>query len=395
VNKVSLRDLELAGKRVLMRVDFNVPLKEGEVADDLRIQAALKSIRFVIEHGGKLVLMSHLGRPKGRVKEDMRLAPVGKHLSGLLGREVKTLTDCVGEEVEAAVAEMKEGDVVLLENLRFHKEEKENDPDFAAKLARLGDLYVNDAFGSAHRAHASTEGVAHLLQPAAAGFLMEKELEYFGRVMSNPEKPHIAVLGGAKVSDKILVIESFMERVDALLVGGAMAYTFLKARGVEVGASRVEEDKLDVADAVLKKAAERNVKVSLPVDHVAAEKFEETAEPKGVDTVQIPAGLMGMDIGPKTVENFKAEIATARTVVWNGPMGVFEWESFAAGTRAVAEALASSDAVSIIGGGDSAAAVRRFGLADRMSHVSTGGGASLEFLEGKELPGVVALTDKS
>jgi len=395
VNKVSLRDLELAGKRVLMRVDFNVPLKEGEVADDLRIQAALKSIRFVIEHGGKLVLMSHLGRPKGRVKEDMRLAPVGKHLSGLLGREVKTLTDCVGEEVEAAVAEMKEGDVVLLENLRFHKEEKENDPDFAAKLARLGDLYVNDAFGSAHRAHASTEGVAHLLQPAAAGFLMEKELEYFGRVMSNPEKPYIAVLGGAKVSDKILVIESFMERVDALLVGGAMAYTFLKARGVEVGASRVEEDKLDVADAVLKKAAERNVKVSLPVDHVAAEKFEETAEPKGVDTVQIPAGLMGMDIGPKTVENFKAEIATARTVVWNGPMGVFEWESFAAGTRAVAEALASSDAVSIIGGGDSAAAVRRFGLADRMSHVSTGGGASLEFLEGKELPGVVALTDKS
>ena len=395
MNKVSLRDLELAGKKVLMRVDFNVPLKNGEVADDLRIQAARSSIEFVIDRGGKLILMSHLGRPKGEAQEDLRLAPVAKCLSALLGRDVKALSDCIGPEVEAAVAEMAEGDIVLLENLRFHKEEKDNDPEFARKLASLGDLYVNDAFGSAHRAHASTEGVAHLLQPAAAGFLMEKELNYFGRVMADPKKPYIAVLGGAKVSDKILVIESFMEHVDALIIGGAMAYTFLKAQDVEVGASRVEDDKLDVAADVLKKARENGIRVALPVDHVAADKFEETAQAKAVEAVQIPAGLMGMDIGPKTIENYTAEIAGAKTVVWNGPMGVFEWKAFAAGTKAVAEALAAGDAVSIIGGGDSAAAVRGFGLAEKMSHVSTGGGASLEFLEGKELPGVAALTEKS
>jgi len=394
VNKICLRDLDVAGKKVLMRVDFNVPLKDGRVGDDLRIRAAMESINFITERGGKLILMSHLGRPKGEVKEDMRLAPVGKYLAGILGGDVKILSECIGSEVEAAVAEMNDGDVVLLENLRFHKEEKKNDPEFAKKLAGLGDLYVNDAFGTAHRAHASTEGVAHIIQPAAAGFLMEKELEYFGKVMAAPAKPYVAVLGGAKVSDKILVIESFMERVDALLVGGAMAYTFLKAQGLAVGASRVEEDKLDVAAAVLKKAEEKGITIELPVDHIAGREFDENTEAIVIETREIPEGLMGLDIGPATVENYKVIIAGAKTVVWNGPMGVFEWASFANGTKAVAATLAATDCVSIIGGGDSAAAIREFGLADKVSHVSTGGGASLEFLEGKELPGVAALTDK-
>ena len=391
---MTLKDLGVASKRVLMRVDFNVPLKDGKVESDKRIVAAIDSIRYVIERGGKLILMSHLGRPKGKVVEEMRMAPVAGRLSELLGRPVKVLLDCVGPEAMAAVNGMADGDVILLENLRFHPEEEKNDPGFARQLAVLGDLYVNDAFGTAHRAHASTEGVARLMPVAAAGFLMEKELDYLGRAMSSPEKPFVAVLGGAKVSDKIMVIESLLDKVDALLIGGAMAYTFLSAKGVAVGASRVEEDKLDIARELIKKADEKSVRIGLPVDHIVADRFDESAEPKATDSVEIPEGLMGLDIGPRTIKDFGAELRQAKTVVWNGPMGVFEWPAFAEGTRAVGQAMADSGGTTIVGGGDSASAVKKFGLSGKMSHVSTGGGASLEFLEGKELPGVAALTDK-
>ena len=394
MNKMTLKDLDVASKRVLMRVDFNVPLKDGKVESDKRIAASLESIRYVIEHKGRLVLMSHLGRPDGKMVEEMRMKPVAQKLSELLGEPVKYLTDCIGPEVKSAVLKMKDGEVILLENLRFHAEEEENDPAFAAKLADLGDLYVNDAFGTAHRAHASTEGVARLLPVAAAGFLMEKELDYLGRATTDPRKPFVAVLGGAKVSDKIMVIENLLKRVDALLIGGAMAYTFLKAKRVKVGSSRVEEDKLGVAGDLMSKAAARKVKFLLPVDHVIADKFDETARPITTDSVEIPDNFMGLDIGPKTIDLYRAEILKAKTIVWNGPMGVFEWASFAEGTRALAQALADSGAATIVGGGDSASAVKKFGLSSKISHVSTGGGASLEFLEGKELPGVAALTDK-
>jgi len=391
--KMTVRDIGLAGKKVLMRVDFNVPLDDGNITDDTRIRAALPTIRYVLEQGASLVLMSHLGRPKGEVKPELSLAPAAKRLGELLGAPVKQLDDCVGPGVEAAVAKMEPGDVVLLENLRFHPEEKKNDAGFAKRLAALGDVYVNDAFGTAHRAHASTEGVTAHLQPAAAGFLLEKEIDYFTAALEKPEHPFVAVMGGVKVSDKIGVIENLLDKIDCLIIGGAMTYTFLKAMGGEVGSSKLEEDKVDTARRILELAKEKNVELLLPTDHLVADEFSETANTQIVEG-DIPGGWMALDIGPESTRAFVEKLKNAKLVVWNGPMGVFEMAPFAGGTRAVAQALAGSAATSIIGGGDSVAAVKQAGLSDKMSHISTGGGASLEFLEGKTLPGVAALTDK-
>jgi len=395
--KLSIDDLELKGKRVLMRVDFNVPLTPDlKVADDTRIRAALPSIKKVIEAGGMAILMSHLGRPKGQVKEEMRLRPAAVRLGELLGREVKMAPDCVGPEVEAMVAAMKPGDVLMLENLRFNKAETDNDPEFAKQLAKLGDVYVNDAFGSAHRAHASTEGVTKYFAKCAAGYLMQKELVYLSKALESPAKPFVAIMGGAKISDKIELIENFLGRVDALLVGGGMAYTFLKARGVSVGSSLVESDKVELAAQLLQRAKAKGVELLLPTDHVVAENPESEGKAKVVDGEAVPEGLMGLDIGPKTIDLFRNKILAARTVVWNGPLGMFEKAAFAQGTMAIAKALAEATgkgAVTIVGGGDSAAAIAKAGLADKVSHVSTGGGASLEFLSGLKLPGVEALTE--
>jgi phosphoglycerate kinase len=393
MSKKTLRDVDVTGKRVLVRVDFNVPIENGRVADDTRIRAALPTVRYLNEHGAKSILCSHLGRPKGKRKPELSLAPAAERLGRLLGREVAFAPDCVGAEVEAIVARMKAGDVVVLENLRFHEEEEANDPRFAAQLASLADVYVDDAFGSAHRAHASTAGVAGAL-PAVAGFLMEKELELLGKALAAPEHPFVAILGGAKVSDKIGVIENLLGRVDTLLVGGGMANTFLKAQGVDVGRSLVEDDKLDVARELLRKGGDKLV---LPVDVVCAEEVEAAAETRTTAADSVPGGWKILDIGPKTVDLFKEKLRGARTVVWNGPMGVFEMEPFARGTTALARALAElpGDATTIIGGGDSAAAVEEAGVADRVTHVSTGGGASLELLEGKELPGVEVLEERS
>ncbi len=395
--KLSIDDLDLHGKRVLMRVDFNVPLTPDlKVADDTRIRAALPSIKKVIDAGGMAVLMSHLGRPKGQVKEEMRLRPAAVRLGELLGREVKMAPDCVGPEVEAMVAAMKPGDVLLLENLRFHKAETDNDPEFAKQLAKLGDVYVNDAFGSAHRAHASTEGVTKYFERCAAGYLMQKELLYLSKALESPAKPFVAVLGGAKISDKIELIENFVGKVDSLLVGGGMAYTFLKAKGVSVGASLVEEDKLSLAAQLLDTAKKRGVELLLPVDHVVAKEPEAEETAQVIEGEAIPEGMMALDIGPKTRELFKNRVLGARTVVWNGPLGMFEKAAFAKGTMEIARALAdatSNGAVTIVGGGDSAAAVAKAGLSEEVSHVSTGGGASLEFLSGLKLPGVEALTE--
>ena len=390
--KLGIQDLDVKGKRVLMRVDFNVPLKDGKITDDSRIRKAAPSIQRVIDHGGKLVLMSHLGRPKGKVVEEMRLAPCAKRLSELIGRAVKTAPDCVGPEVEAIVDVMKPGDVVLLENLRFHPEEESNEPGFAQALARLGDVYVSDAFGAVHRAHASIVGVTQTLT-SAAGFLLQKEIEFLGRVLASPQRPFVTILGGAKVSDKILVIENLLDKVDRLLIGGGMAYNFVKAQGFRIGSSLVEEDKVEVAKSLIDKARAAGVELLLPVDHVAADQFNASAKTKVCER-EIEDGWMGLDIGPKTIDLFVAKLDDARTVVWNGPMGVFELEPFRKGTDAVAKALAGGSATTIVGGGDTAAAIDLFGLEDKMSHVSTGGGASLEFLEGKELPGIAALTDK-
>jgi len=392
-NKMTVSDLDMAGKRVLVRVDFNVPLQDGEVADDTRIRAALPTIEYLRRQGARVILVSHLGRPKGKVVEELRMAPVARRLSQLLGTEVKTVPACVGPEVEAAAAQLKDGEVLLLENIRFYPGEEKNDPEFAKQLAAVADAYVNDAFGTAHRAHASTVGVAQLL-PAAAGFLMQKELEYLGRALENPERPFLAILGGAKVSDKIGVIRSLLPKVDAIAIGGGMAYTFLKAQGYEVGKSIVDEERLELAKELMAEAKQRGVTFLLPVDVVVADKFAPDAARKVVDVSEIPADWQGLDIGPKTRKLFAKEISRAKTIVWNGPMGVFEWEPFAEGTAEIARAMAESDAVTIVGGGDSAAAVEKFGLADKMSHVSTGGGASLEFLEGKELPGVAVLKDR-
>jgi len=390
VAKRTLEDVDVKGRRVLMRVDFNVPLENGGVTDDTRIEAALPSIKYVLDNGGSLVLMSHLGRPKGKVVEDLRMAPVAARLGELLGTQVKTVDDCVGPEVQKAAEGLEPGDILLLENLRFHPEEEEGDDDFARQLASLGDLYVNDAFGTAHRAHASVAGVPRHLE-AAAGYLMEKEVKYLGDALADPARPFVAILGGAKVSDKVTVIENLLGKVDSLLIGGAMTYTFMKAQGLPVGDSLVEEERVELAGELLSKGAG---KLILPVDHVVAKELDASSETRTVGN-EIPDGWKGVDIGPRTVGKYSAEVADAGTVVWNGPMGIFEIEPFAAGTKALAEAIASSGGTSIIGGGDSAAAVQKFGLAGRMSHVSTGGGASLEFLEGKVLPGVAAIPDKS
>lgn len=399
MNKLSIEDLELQGKRVLMRVDFNVPQHEdGSVRDDTRIRAALKSINYVRDHGGKLILMSHLGRPKADAPEEanapFKMDPVADHLRGLIGGNVTKMNALVGPEVEAAVAAMAPGDVLLLENTRFHAGEKKNDPELSRQLAQLADVYVNDAFGTAHRAHASTEGVAHLVQQSAAGFLVAKEIEYIGGVLTNPQRPLVAILGGAKVSDKITVIENLLNLVDTLIIGGGMAYTFIKAQGYEIGSSLLDEAGLETAKTVMAKAKEKGITLLLQTDTVAADAFAADANSKVVGLDALEPGWMGLDIGPATCELFCDAIKAAGTVVWNGPVGVFEMEKFGDGTKAIAELLATGDMVSIIGGGDTAAAVTQYGLADKMSHVSTGGGASLEMLEGKELPGLAALTDK-
>jgi phosphoglycerate kinase len=392
MNKKTVRDIDVKGKRVLVRVDFNVPQdkKTGAITDDTRIREALPTIKYLIDHGAKVILCSHLGRPDGQVKENLRLTPVAARLSELLGKPVAKVNDCIGPEVEKAVKALKPGDVLLLENLRFHAEEETNDPAFAKALAGLAEVFVNDAFGTAHRAHASTEGVTHYL-PGVAGFLMEKEIDYLSRATENPEHPYVAIIGGAKVSGKIEVLENLLGKVDALLIGGGMANTFLKAQGYQVGQSLVEDDKLDLARDILARAGG---KLHLPVDVVVASAFEATAEYKVVPVDQVPAGWRIMDIGPKTVAAYGKVLKPAKTVAWNGPMGVFEFAPFAEGTKAVAQLLAGLKAVTVIGGGDSAAAVAQAGLTAKMSHVSTGGGASLEFLEGKTLPGVAALQDK-
>jgi phosphoglycerate kinase len=396
LNKKSVDDLNVKGKKVLVRCDFNVPLKDGVITDENRITAALPTIKKLINDGGKVILCSHMGKPKGEVKKELSLAPVAKRLSELLGKEVVFAADdtVVGENAKAAVEKMNDGDVILLENTRFRKEETKNEEAFSKELASLADVYVDDAFGSSHRAHCSTEGVTKFVKESAVGYLMEKEIEYLGNAVNNPVRPFAAILGGAKVKDKINVISNLLEKVDILIIGGGMAYTFLKAKGYEIGLSLLDEESIDFAKDMMKKAEDRNVKFLLPVDVVVAQEFKNDAESKVVKASEIPADWEGLDIGPETRKLFADTLKDAKTVVWNGPMGVFEMPNFAKGTIAVAEALANIDATTIIGGGDSAAAVNQLGFGDKMSHISTGGGASLEFLEGKELPGVAAVDDK-
>ncbi len=394
MDKKTIKDIDIKGKRVLMRVDFNVPLdKDLKIDDDARIRAALSTIRYAIDAGARLILMSHLGRPKGKVHSDMRLTPVAERLSELIGKPVTKLDDCVGSEVEKAVSRMKEGDVVLLENLRFHEEETKNDPKFAKRLAALGDVYVNDAFGTAHRAHASTEGVTKFLDVAVAGFLLGKEIEYFDKVLSDPKKPFVAILGGAKVSDKIMVIENLLDKVNALIIGGGMAYTFIKAEGKEIGSSKLEADKIDVARTLKDKARQKGVKIILPIDHLITDKIDANSNTRVVGET-IPENWMGVDIGPKSVDEFKKELRGAKTIIWNGPLGVFEISKFARGTEDIARFIAGLKVTTIIGGGDTASAISKFGLEDSMTHISTGGGASLEYMEGKVLPGIAALNDR-
>ena len=386
----TVKDADLKGKRVLIRVDFNVPVKNGVVTDATRIKAALPTINYILDSGASLVVMSHYGRPKGQKNMDFSMAPIRAEFEKLLGKPVKLAPDVIGEEVEKEVKALKPGEVLLLENVRFYPDEEKNGEEFAKTLASYGDLYVNDAFGTAHRAHASTEGVSHFL-PAYAGFLIEKEVKFMAPLLENPEHPFVAVIGGSKVSSKISVLESLVKTCDTIVIGGGMAYTFLKVLGHSVGTSLVEDDYQETAKAFLAAAEKKGVKVILPVDHVCADKFDENATPVAVDSVDIPEGLMGLDIGPKTVALIVSEMKSAKNVVWNGPMGVFEFSAFAKGTEAVAKALAESDAIPVVGGGDSVGAINKFGLASQISHVSTGGGASLEFLEGKVLPGIKAL----
>ena len=390
MNKKTVKDIDLKGKRVFMRVDFNVPMADGKVTDDKRIKAALPTIKYCLEQGASLLLASHLGRPKGGPDPEFSLKPASEVLSGLLGIPVKMAPDCVGPEVEAMAKELKPGEVIMLENTRFHKGEEKNDLELAKQMASLADVYVDDAFGSAHRAHASTEGIARFL-PAVSGFLMEQELEYLGRAVANPEHPYIAILGGAKISDKIPVVETLLSKADKLIIGGGMANTFLAAQGLNMQDSLVEETSLETAKTILSKFGD---KLILPVDAVIADKFDAQANSQVVDVDKIPAGWRMLDVGPKTLELYKKELSGAKLILWNGPVGVFEMPKFAEGTFALAKLLAESGATTVIGGGDSASAVKKAGVAKQMTHVSTGGGASLEFLEGKELPGVAALNDK-
>lgn len=393
LNKKSIEDIDVCGKTVLARCDFNVPLKEGVITNDKRIVAALPTIKYLLDHNAKLILCSHLGRPKGEFKPEFSLAPVAARLSELLGKEVVMAKDVIGEDAKAKAAALKEGDVMLLENVRYHKEETANDPEFAKELASMAEIYVNDAFGACHRAHASTAGVAAYL-PAVCGYLMQKEIAFIGGTLEDPQRPFVAILGGAKVSDKIGVITNLLDKVDTLIVGGGMAYTFMKAKGYNIGTSICEDDKVELATSIMAKAEEKGVKFLIPVDNRIADNFAEDANFKDVDSDTIPDGWMGMDIGPKSIEMFCDAVKDAKTVIWNGPMGVFEFANFANGTLAVAKAVADSDAISVIGGGDSVAAVTKLGFADKMSHISTGGGASLEYMEGKVLPGIDCLNAK-
>jgi len=387
------RDLDLQGKRVLVRVDYNVPIKNGTVTDATRIEASLPTLRFILDQGASLILMSHLGRPKGSPDPSMSLEPVAGKLSDMIGRPVAMAEDCIGNSAREKAEALKPGEILMLENVRFHKEETENEAEFAKSLASLADVYINDAFGSAHRAHASTEGVAHLL-PSAAGFLIEKEVAFFQPLLDNPKKPFVAIIGGAKVSTKIEVLKSLLPRCDAIIIGGGMSYTFLKAQGHSIGKSLLEEDFVETAKNLLEQAESSGVDLLLPVDHVVASEFSEDAQPEEIEGTDIPDGKIGMDVGPKTIDRARSSIAGARSLVWNGPMGVFEYENFSKGTLEIGKLVADCSGTTVVGGGDSIAAVNRFGLADRIDHVSTGGGASLEFLEGKTLPGIAALENK-
>ena len=395
MNKKTVKDIDVNGKKVLVRCDFNVPIdsETGKITDNRRIRAALPTIQYLLDHNAKVILCSHLGRPKGEFNLKYSLKPVAEELSKLLNKDVKLAKDVIGESAKELTSNMKEGDIVLLENVRFHKEEEQNDPEYSKALASMAEIYVNDAFGTAHRAHSSTTVVADYL-PAVSGFLIEKELEFLGGALENPKHPFVAILGGAKVSDKIGVIENLLDKVDTLIIGGGMAYTFYKAQGHHIGTSICEEDKLDLAKSILEKAQEKGVKLLLPVDNHVSSEYSNNGEEKMVDSTEIPDGFMGLDIGPKTIEKFEEAVKDAKTVVWNGPLGVCEFDKFATGTKAVATMLSKLDAITIIGGGDSAAAIEKLGLADKMTHISTGGGASLEFLEGKTLPGIACLQDK-
>ena len=392
MNKKSIKDIDIKGKKVLIRVDFNVPLdKKQNITDDTRIKEALPTIKYALENKAKLILMSHLGRPKGKIVEEMRLTPVAKRLSELLSKEVKKVDDCQGEKVKEKVMHLKEGEILLLENLRFHPEEEKNEVGFAQELANLAEVYVNDAFGTAHRSHASTVGVTKFLL-SVAGFLLEKEIKFLGEAVEHPHHPFLVILGGAKVADKIGVIKNLLPKIDSLIIGGAMAYTFLKSKGVEIGKSKIEEDKLALAKEIMQKIETNKVKFLLPEDHLVAEEYSEKANFKRAR--DIPQDWIALDIGPETIREYGKEIAQAKTIIWNGPMGVFEMENFATGTIEIAECLAKAKATTIVGGGDSVAALKKAGVTKRIAHVSTGGGASLEFLEGKELPGIAALQNK-
>lgn len=388
-----MKDIDVKGQRVFVRVDFNVPMADGAITDETRIRAAIPTIEYLVEQGAKVILASHLGRPKGEVKEDMRLTAVGIRLAELMGKPVTKLDESIGQAVEEAVANMQDGDILLLENVRFHAGEEKNDPTLAQQFAQLADIYVNDAFGAAHRAHASTEGIAKHI-PAVSGFLMQKELDVLGKALSNPEHPFTAIIGGAKVKDKIGVIESLLEKVDHLIIGGGLSFTFIKAQGHDIGKSLLEEDKIELAMSFIEKAKAKGVQLHMPVDAVVANEFSQDAETQIVDVDAIPADWMGLDIGPKTAANYAEVIKNSKLIIWNGPMGVFEMDKFANGTKTVADAMATTAGYTVIGGGDSAAAVEKFEVADKMDHISTGGGASLELMEGKELPGIVALNDK-